>query len=90
MATHIPISVVAPKAIKLQYVVTVLKPNASEYDTCLLCKNLTEAKRVYKNYVTTADTQDLVSLILTVNRVYTKDTLTSDIVLCRTTGKAKS
>ena len=90
MATHVPISVTAPKKVHLQYVVTVLQPNKVEYSTCLLCKNLTEAKRLYKNYVTTSDTQDLVSIICTINRQYTKNTLTSDIVLCRNTGKAKS
>lgn len=89
MATHIPISVTAPKKVHLQYVLTVLKPNEVEYDTCLLCKNLTEAKKLYKDYVTTSGTQDLVTLICTINRQYTQNTLTSDIVLCRNTGKAK-
>ena len=87
MATHIPISVKPPKAVKLQYVLTVLKPNKSEYDTCLLCKNLTEAKSLYKSYVRNSSKQDLISVICTINRVYTKETLSSDVVLCRGTGK---
>ena len=87
MATHIPISVKAPKAVKLQYVLTVLKPNSSEYSTCLLCKNLTEAKKLYKDFVENSTKQALVSIICTINRQYTKETLSSDIVLCRTTGK---
>ena len=88
MATHTPISVKPPKAVRLQYVLTVLKPNKSEYDTCLLCKNLTEAKSLYKKYVADSTVQDLVSVICTINRQYTKETLSSDIVICRTTGKA--
>ena len=87
MATHTPVSVKAPKTVKLQYVLTVLKPNKSEYDTCLLCKNLTEAKQLYKSYVKNSSTQDLVSVICTINRTYIKETLSSDIVLCRDTGK---
>ena len=87
MTTHTPISIQAPKAVHLQYVLTVLKPNQTEYDTCLLCKNITEAKKLYKSYVRNSSKQDLVSVILTVNRNYTKQTLSSDIVLCRDTGK---
>ena len=89
MATHIPLMAKPPKAVHLQYVLAVLKPNSTEYDTCLLCKNLTEAKRLYKEYIAKAEEQDLVSIILTVNREYTKETLSSDIVLCRNIGKAK-
>ena len=87
MATHLPLSTKAPKAVRLQYVLTVLKPNSTEYSTCLLCKNLTEAKKLYKNFVENSIKEALVSIICTVNRQYTKETLSSDIVLCRTTGK---
>ena len=87
MATHIPLSVKPPKAVKLQYVLTVLKPNSTEYETCLLCKNLTEAKKLYKSYVSNSSSQDLISIMCTVNRVYSSNTLSSDIVLCRTIGK---
>ena len=89
MAVHIPISVKAPKSVHLQYVVTVLKPNSTEYSTCLLCKNLTEGKKVYNQCIKTASQQDLVTLMLTLNRTYTEQTLSSDVVLCRTIGKVK-
>ena len=87
MTTHVPISTVAPKGVKLQYVLTVLEPNTSEYSTCLLCKNLADAKKLYKDYVNNSLNQSLVSIICTVIRVYSKTTLTSDIVLCRNVGK---
>ena len=87
MVTHQPISVKAPKGVYLQYTVTVLKPNTDKYSTCLLCKNLTEAKRLYKQYVSESGKQDLVSLLLTLNREYKENTLSSDVVLCRSVGK---
>lgn len=87
MTTHLPLSTKAPKAVRLQYVLTVLKPNSTEYSTCLLCKNLTEAKKLYKDFIENSIKEALVSIICTVNRQYTKETLSSDIVLCRTTGK---
>ena len=72
-----------------QYFVTVLKPNTTEYDTCLLCKNFTEAKKLYKEYVKKEGTSTLVSLLLTINRIHKDVTRTSDLVVARTVGKAQ-
>jgi hypothetical protein len=90
MTTHIPVSEVAPKAVHLQYILTVLEPNNTEYSTCLLCKNLTEAKRLYKEYVKKCNEQDLVSVICLINRQYSKETLSSNVVLCKSVGKVKA
>lgn len=90
MATHIPLPSVTPKSVNLQYTVTVLKPNNTKFDTCLLCKNLSEGKKLFTEYVKKSNTNDLVSLLLTVNRVYKENTFTSDIVLCRSIGKVKA
>ena len=90
MTKHVPLPMVTPKSVNLQYTLTVLKPNRTEFDTCLLCKNLSEAKRLFTEYVKKSSTQDLITLLLTVNRVYKANTFGSDIVLCRSIGKVKA
>ena len=90
MVTHIPLPVITPKSVNLQYTLTVLKPNSTKFDTCLLCKNLSEGKRLFTEYVKKSSTQDLITLLLTVNRVYKENTFSSDIVLCKSIGKVKA
>ena len=87
--THMALATQPPKSIETQYFVTVLKPNSTQYDTCLLCKNYTEAKRLYKQYVKESSTNDLVSLLMTINRNHGAETRTSDLIIARTVGKAK-
>lgn len=87
--THVAVASKAPKTVKFQYFVTVLKPNTTTYSTCLLCKNYTEAKKLYKQYIKESNNNDLVSLILTINRNHGEETRTSDLVLARTIGTSK-
>lgn len=74
----------APKTIQVQYFVTVLQPNATEYSVNRLCKNYTEAKKVYKEVINEANISDLISLIMLINRVSTKETRTANLVVART------
>lgn len=74
----------APKTIHEQYFVVVLKPNMNSYNTCLLCKNYTEAKKEYKRVRAEAEAGDLIKLLMTVNRIAKDYTYTSDIVVAQT------
>ena len=74
----------APKSIQIQYFVTVLQPNATEFSVSLLCKNYTEAKKVYKEQIKEAEASDMISLIMTINRISIKETRTADLVVART------
>lgn len=90
MADKVPmIPMALPKTVQIQYYVTTLKPNTSEYAQCTLCKNYTEAKRTYKNTMALSTTDTLVSCIMTINRTSKDCTRSSDLVLARTAGKVK-
>lgn len=75
-----------PKSIQTQYFVTVLQPNSTQYASCMLCKNFTEAKKLYNFTVEVAKKNELVSLLMTINRIHKKVTRTSDLVIARTVG----
>lgn len=78
-----------PKSIQIQYYVTTIEPNTSEYATCELCKNFTEAKRLYKKTVDNYRSNVLVSCVMEINRNHGDVTRNSTLVLARTTGKVK-
>lgn len=85
MAKQVPaVPQTAPKSIQIQYFVTVLQPNANEFSVSLLCKNYTEAKKVYKEQIKEADISDMISLIMTINRISVEETRTADLVVART------
>lgn len=81
------ISSITPKSVKLLYTLTVLKNDSTEYDECIECKNLTEGKRLFKSYVNKLTSDNLISLLATVSRIYKNNTFSSDLVLCKSIGR---
>lgn len=79
-----------PKTVQIQYYVATIEPNKSEYSNCTLCKNYTEAKRLYKNTVKESLNNVLVSCIMEINRNHGDVTRNSSLVLARTIGKVKA
>ena len=74
----------APKSVEIQYYVATLNPASSEYRVCLLCKNYTEAKKIYKEQIEEADVSELISIIMCINRISEKEIRKSEIVVART------
>ena len=78
-----------PKSVKLSYTVTTLEPDSTEYTTFTESFNLREAKRLYREAVATQNSNTLVSLVLSVVKIYKNDTKVISSVIANSTGKVK-
>lgn len=79
-----------PKAIRLEYYVTTFDIDTSEYIDFTLCKNYTEAKKLYKTTVETQTSKIYISLLMKTNKVYKDNIKTIDTALACMAGKVKA
>ena len=79
-----------PKSVKLEYYITTFDIDTSEYIDFILCKNYTEAKKLYKVTGESQPSKIYVSLLMKTIKVYKNETKTSDTVLACTAGKVKN